>query len=256
MVRNEARDLGEWFAYHAALGFDTFFIYENGSDDGTWDLIQRAQKTWDVRARQWRFPGRFRQIAAFNHCLLTQAWGYDWVLFIDADEFFTPIGCEDVKTFLAPMGHATGIALNWACYGSSRHKDFPPGLLIENFKRRGRDIFGANYLSKSFARPGRRLCKSPHYFPGFGAYVDASGAPVKWGAHPGRKLDVDLSRARITHFFTRSEAHWQAKISRGYHTSRSREGQFKVYDRNEIKDDSAARFAAATHAELEKLARV
>jgi hypothetical protein len=33
MVRDVAKFLGEWVVYHAAVGVDRFFLYDNGSQD-------------------------------------------------------------------------------------------------------------------------------------------------------------------------------------------------------------------------------
>ena len=40
IVRDEARDILEWIAFHARAGFDAQVIFDNGSTDGTAELIQ------------------------------------------------------------------------------------------------------------------------------------------------------------------------------------------------------------------------
>lgn len=41
IVRNEARYILEWIAYHKAVGIDHFYIYDNQSTDETTDILIR-----------------------------------------------------------------------------------------------------------------------------------------------------------------------------------------------------------------------
>lgn len=57
---------------------------------------------------------------------------------------------------------------------------------------------------------------------------------------------------KLHHYFTRSQAHWDAKIRRGYHDTDRKASEFELYDRNEVFDDSAARYAPMVREELAK----
>ena len=52
-VRNEARGIAEWMAFHKEAGFDTQIIFDNASTDGTRQLIQAAARLFDVRYHHW-----------------------------------------------------------------------------------------------------------------------------------------------------------------------------------------------------------
>jgi Glycosyl transferase family 2 len=41
IVKNEVAILPEWIAFHLSVGFEHFYIYENGSTDGTVELLAR-----------------------------------------------------------------------------------------------------------------------------------------------------------------------------------------------------------------------
>ena len=256
-VRNEEHNILEWLAYHLAVGFDTLFIYDNLSTDGTTDIIRNASNNADIRIKSWRETGRYAQILAYNNCLLTAGREFDWICFIDSDEFFVPERHADAKTMLETVGDCRAVAVNMAFFGSSGHDAAPEGLVIENFTRRAPTNFDPNCLTKSFVRPGPSLCLTPHYFPGIGTYSQPSGAPALW-AHktPGRTRDeANFGVCRINHYFTRSRAHWRAKIRRGYPDIVRDEAEFQSYDRNEVLDETALRFLPETLATMTMLAR-
>lgn len=39
-VKDEFSDIAGWVAWHAALGVKTFFIFDDHSSDGTWEILQ------------------------------------------------------------------------------------------------------------------------------------------------------------------------------------------------------------------------
>src|SRR5690349_20685335 len=88
MVRNEADILRTNLYYHLALGIDQFLIVDNGSSDGTDGILQQLSRE-DERIRWTRQAGGFRQAEVTTE-LAREAYlrGADWVLPIDADEFW------------------------------------------------------------------------------------------------------------------------------------------------------------------------
>ncbi len=94
-VRDEADIIELNLRYHAAQGVDEFIVTDNGSTDGTLEILER-----------WRDEGRLRLISepsadAFRdqgHWWVTRMGrmgaevGADWVLHADADEFWWPAG--------------------------------------------------------------------------------------------------------------------------------------------------------------------
>jgi glycosyltransferase involved in cell wall biosynthesis len=254
-VRNEEANILEWLAYHLAVGFDALLVYDNLSTDNTPGVLRAAAKHGDIRIRTWRETGRYAQILAYNNCLLTSGREFDWILFIDSDEFFVPERHGDAKAMLGAIGDCRAVAVNMAFFGSSGHDAAPEGLVIENFTWRAPTAFDPNQLTKSFVRPGAALCLTPHYFPGIGAYLGPSGAPALWSRRaPGRtRDDADFDVCRVNHYFTRSRAHWRAKIRRGYRDVVRDENEFHHYDRNDIRDETALRFAPATRAKMTEL---
>ncbi|WP_066515851.1 glycosyltransferase family 2 protein [Curtobacterium ammoniigenes] len=93
MVRDEADILPAWLDYHVAQGVDIFIITDNGSTDGTTDLLTAFATRDDVivdlrhdpvhRKQQGQVVTQMARDAAVHHHA-------DWVINADADEFLMP----------------------------------------------------------------------------------------------------------------------------------------------------------------------
>ncbi len=257
IVRNEARDIEEWIAFHALAGFDTQIIFDNGSIDGTAARIQAAASTYDIRFHDWRNRSAGSQVLAYEAACQAYQLEFDWIAFIDSDEFLVVNSGEKVNDFLARFDGFSAVALHWAIYGADGHEHWPPGLVVESFCRRAEaDFFPARHV-KSILRPRLAVrCANPHYFEmrasAAGDYCDALGREMLWLQAPeapdglmrgvSRELP-DYSVARVNHYFTRSRAHFRAKVQRGYPADVAvrRLDEFDEYDRNEVADPVATR---------------
>ncbi|XP_057982301.1 glycosyltransferase family 92 protein RCOM_0530710 [Malania oleifera] len=87
MVRNQARFLREWIMYHAQIGVNRWFIYDNNSDDDIDQVINSLEDAnFNVSRHMW--PWIKTQEAGFAHCAIRARDSCEWVGFIDVDEFF------------------------------------------------------------------------------------------------------------------------------------------------------------------------
>ena len=268
IVRNEVRDIAEWIAFHALLGFDSQIIFDNRSDDGTSAIIKSATALHDIRYHHWADSSTGSQALAYEAACAAYKLEFDWIAFVDSDEFLIPAAEETINSFLARFEGWSGIAVHWAIYGSSGHDDFPPGLVLDSFTRRaGPEFFPSRHV-KSIIRPRfAARCLNPHCFDlagdRRGSYCDARGRPMQWwpapeqgGILPGLSLEPpDYSACRVNHYFTRSRAHWAAKLRRGYPSDVAirRMAEFDQYDRNEIADPIAHRYLPALRLAVAKL---
>ncbi|XVF02340.1 hypothetical protein REPUB_Repub04eG0167300 [Reevesia pubescens] len=87
MLWNQAPALQEWIMYHAWLGVERWFIYDNNSDDGIQEVIKELDfQDYNVSRHTW--PWIKTQEAGFSHCALRAKNECKWVGFFDVDEFY------------------------------------------------------------------------------------------------------------------------------------------------------------------------
>src|SRR5262249_2125918 len=132
--KDAAPYLGEWLAFHAALGVEHFYLYDNQSTDDCHSIV--APYVEGRRATLISFPGRAVQHAIYAHCLRQFGGRTRWLMFCDDDEFLFPVRDVSLAEALAPYERFAGVAVSWMLYGSSGHAVRPPGLVIENYSRR------------------------------------------------------------------------------------------------------------------------
>jgi Glycosyltransferase family 92 len=156
ILKDEDPFVEEWIAHHRLLGVDHFYLYDNDPRQPLSDLLASHRgyvtiRPWLVEHDDARYPGRTKQIKAYQHCLDHDAAKYDWVTFIDGDEFIILDEDANLKAFLADFREYDLIALNWHVFGHNGHYDNPPGLVIESLTRRMRE---PRAITKSLSRPG------------------------------------------------------------------------------------------------------
>ena len=92
ILKNEASYIREWLAYHRLVGVDRFILYDNESDDGLHELIDKLPPKYDVIYNPW--PGEVVQLSAYNDALKRYRYSTDQMAFIDADEYIVPVQHE------------------------------------------------------------------------------------------------------------------------------------------------------------------
>uniref|UniRef100_A0A2C9WMP0 Glycosyltransferase family 92 protein n=1 Tax=Manihot esculenta TaxID=3983 RepID=A0A2C9WMP0_MANES len=117
MLWNQASFLREWIVYHAWLGVERWFIYDNNSDDGIQVVIDELNlQNYNVSRYAWPWPKA--QEAGFSHCALRARSECKWLGFFDVDEFFyfprhrgqDMLGQNSLRTLVANYTNSTTYA--------------------------------------------------------------------------------------------------------------------------------------------------
>lgn len=244
VVKNAGHKFAEWLAYQFVLGFDAVLVLDNGSTDDTREIARAFLPRFDVRVAGWDRTDPAYQRAGYDHLVGAAKGEFDWVACIDSDEFIVlPEGRSLHDLLDVPAGTA-GISMPWAMFGSSGLDDSPQDLVIRSFLHRAPEAFGPNKHIKSMVRPARYLsCGNVHFFEIDGAYVDMTHAAVTVKSALQENVP-DYAAGRLHHYFVQSKRDWADKLARGYHDCQRNPDEFFYYDRNEVFDDSALRYAA------------
>jgi hypothetical protein len=120
IVKNETPYIAEWIEYHRLAGVQKFFIYDNESTDNLRDFLEPYIAKGIVAYTF--FPGKRRQVFAYNDALQRYKCASFWLAFIDIDEFLVPVETETLSVFLHDFEDVPGIEINQVLYGSSGHK--------------------------------------------------------------------------------------------------------------------------------------
>ncbi|KAJ6776867.1 hypothetical protein OIU74_000944 [Salix koriyanagi] len=152
MLRNQARFLREWVMYHAQIGVQSWYIYDNNSDDDIEDVMESLVNAGlNISRRVW--PWIKTQEAGFAHCALRARESCEWVGFIDVDEYFySPLGLSlhDVIRNQSDSGNDVA-EIRTSCYsfGPSGLKHAPPQGVTAGYTCR----LGAPERHKSIVKP-------------------------------------------------------------------------------------------------------
>ena len=213
IFKNEARFLLEWIAYHHAIGFDRFVLYDNDSSDGGAALVRTSPLAGIATVVPW--PQRPGQLAAYRHFIAHHAAGFEWAAFIDLDEFLLPLHGTRIADLLQCWPAFSAVLVHWRVFGPSGWIEPPDRLVIEAYDQRAPDDAPVNRHIKSIVRCRDLLDaadENPHEFRVAGPVCNTLGQAVRNTAIQPAACHEYLV---LNHYITRSQADWQAKLQRG-----------------------------------------
>jgi hypothetical protein len=236
--------LNEWITYHLAAGVKHIFLYNNFSDDEFTTVLAQHIAAGHVTVIDW--PFRPASPGAEEDCILRAIGLYEWVGFLDADEFVVIRGGQSIPDYLKDFADAPGVALHWRYFGSNGHRKRPSNGVIHAYTRRER---APNRHVKCFVRPElvtqNRNSHSWFYRKARWA-VDENRRPVF-----GSIGIPSATYAWINHYYCKSLEDFQEKarrtsaldISGIKHPSRKMENaQAAIQASNEVEDRSAIEY--------------
>jgi hypothetical protein len=236
IVKDEALYILEWLEYHLIVGVEKFYIYDNGSTDNLKEVLDPYIK--DGIVEYIYFPGKLRQLPAYNDAVRRFRDKSFWIAFIDLDEFIVPVKNKTIPDFLHDFEDVPGIEVNWVLYGSGGHKEKTIGLVMERFK--DHDIWDSHYnrTVKSIHNPRCVFHLNSHvadYICGEQS-VDTNKKKNIYGSFDRPSL---YDKLRINHYFLKSYEEFLAKVNKGRSAvaNKLQVEEFHKRNRNEIKND-------------------
>lgn len=224
IAKCENNYLKEWADYHLALGFSHIYIWDNNNVDG--ERIEPLFVGYDkVTVLDCRGEKAF-QNKAYTKFYKQYGSQFDWIAYIDVDEFITfaeGSGIRTIDEFLSRFDEKVEIVhLNWMCYGDNGIVDLDDNYsVLDRFKepldydKKVQYEFPENNHVKSIIRGRMDIGNTmiTVHTPKERDYhvVDANGKPCKNDYFK----PYDFSVAYIRHFVTKTIYEWLMKIAKG-----------------------------------------
>ncbi len=224
LMRNEGHYIADWARFHLQAGVRTIIAYDNGSTDGTPDLLRSAVPEENLIWHPW--AGAYmddatdividRQCLAYSHAVMNYGPKFARMAFIDCDEFLFPTdGHTDLMSAIDAIGPHTAIAAPWVMFGANGHQTRPDIPVWEAYTRRAASPSGVLSNLKSIldladiAAVGVHSCITHSMGRNVATGAGHVGAPKEQAAKPVTKP------LQLNHYYTRSADEFEAKIKRG-----------------------------------------
>jgi hypothetical protein len=126
----------EWVEYHLNLGFSHIYIYDNNDIDG--EIIEDVLEEYvgksvfiiDCRGK------RAYQTPAYTEFYRLYGDKYDWIAYIDVDEFITfseKSQYNNINNYLETIKDFQIVHLNWMCYGDNDIVEYASNKVVNRF---------------------------------------------------------------------------------------------------------------------------
>ena len=193
IVKMENLYLRDFIEYHKNLGVTHVFLYDNNDENGEYpqqvigDYIDDGYITYiDVR-------GKYRcQLECYTECYNTYKNDYDWIAFIDIDEFICLYEDDNLADFLSrdKFNDVSCIFLYWVQYGDSELLHYDRRPVYERFTEHIDQ-------EKNYANTFKMIVKGKTNF--IVSFMDANA--FTWMAEDGQSnvnfIDVNAEGERI-----------------------------------------------------------
>ena len=207
IFKDEARNLGEWIAFHRSVGVGHFYLYDNGSTDHFQEVLAEHIRSGLVTYIEWPdYPG---QLSAYRDCVKRFSNQARWIAFIDIDEFLFSPQQRDVTAVLEQFRDCPALFVYSYHFGSSGHRERPEMKTTEAYTLRE----AIPSCGKTVANPRWiRWISNPHLFRYWGWGHQTPNTERQTAEPLGECRPVDV--LRINHYWSRSLADLETKIAR------------------------------------------
>lgn len=271
IFQNEAPYLKEWIEYHRLIGVDHFFLFNDRSSDDFYNVLNpyieaKIVDLFECNCKEGQRHFINQRIAHVRG--LNAAKGrYDWVAFIDPDEFIVPKKEKNLQAMLLPYQKHLGVVISWLKFGTSGiYQLDEQKLMVEQLiccseindedNRITKSIIQIRYLPEEFFNEENIIARGLDlvHFCNWEKYDGLKAKMAGFVSHNGKtQVLLDRSIAQINHYWCRDENFYRnvkvARKARLLHEDFNRpldwpkekiESYIEIYNRS--KDDSILRF--------------
>ncbi len=211
ILKDEALYIKEWLDYHISMGVDHFYLYNNDSTDNLMEVIEPYLCDTSSYCNNSKkcvtlisYPGKARQVAAYNDALEKFKEESRWLAYIDLDEFICPSEKISLPEFLKDYESYPALVLNWQLFDTNNHKTPPEGGVLKNYTRVHKlyNRFKENCHIKSIIDPMRtKECLVHHH-----RYLNQNAVDENYrNMKTALSSTQNISKIRVNHYFMKSE---------------------------------------------------
>ena len=231
VIKDEEDYILEWVNFHALAGIKDFIIYDDGSTDGSIEILHALQHV-NVTIIPWAQNTSFenvtlsKQAMAFAHAIENFGGDFRWMAFIDVDEFLVPKTDISLMSQLQSLEKYSNISLPWVMFGPSNHMTKPDIAVPLAYTERAKTTTDKRIVNfKCIVDPCKVSVVGVHKF----ATVDMLETSVNdhgiMRSHSTRLSSefVVSQGMQLNHYYTKSHAEMNAKIEKGSVSGSSKE---------------------------------
>lgn len=234
IAKNEASYLAEWASYHIALGFDRIFLYDNDSSDEPEKTLNNISKFIEII--KWpTTEGVSPQLSAYNSSYQKIRDEYDFIAFIDIDEFITLRKHNNINDYLSAIPESvSAIAINQKIFGSSQLEKYEDLPVTARFQKCATEDHPEHLWFKSIYRSKHikqiNSCHKGELLQG--AYADANFNVENIDQSSSGQTKTNASQTiHINHYILKSKEEFETKKKvRGGGMSATKDERLKRYD--------------------------
>lgn len=235
--------INEWAEYHLNLGFDHIYVYDNNEIDGEKisDVLSGDRITV-INCRGKHQSSCETQVKAYNECYNWYGRMYDWIMFIDIDEFLTLEKFGNIKDFLSQrcFADAKAVRFHWKCYSDSGKLKYEEGSVISRFTELCENGEVNKYYKQIYRTklPKFRMM-NVHYCDFIGGIYYPDGSSARYIMQTTDQ-NVNYVCGYIRHYVTKSleefvDIKWKRRGSGSSKTRLNKEFYFKYNKKTEEK---------------------
>lgn len=220
IARLENEYIQEWIEHHRTIGVSQFFVYCNAKhgEPRVSDVLGDEKDVTIIP-----HPGNVQQIPAYNKFIRIDMhkYDFDWVGFIDVDEFVAPVMHRSIPELIRDCGDKSNgtLALQWMMFDSNGHEKKPSMGVREAYTR----SYFYPCVKSFWRKDSLKLLPMVYQVHTIGPEVSAIGGFRLGPSHTERppkernkcRNESLCETAFIAHYMTKSVEEYKAKCIRG-----------------------------------------
>lgn len=221
LIRNEAPYLREWVEFHLLVGFDIFYVWDDGSTDASLSVIQQyidsgVVRRLDMGGVKYQHHIYTRMVRQADHD------GVEWLMLTDVDVFVFPERATSLRDILMSFNSSVGaIGLSLFQFDHNGRMQQDAGPVIERFVHRRKidDPFnGAMTRTSSLLRVKNVVTMGIHNpleLRNGTRFVDVLGSPMPlWPYAKGKDVPGIYEVILANHYYCKSYEEFKRKNQR------------------------------------------